>query len=627
MGPPSAPDSVLLSVRFSTASLVALAAGLLVAGSLLAVGCAGGGADEASSRRGKQSDLPSPVVDLSPPSPPPSDPAAAPALDPLDWQLPDPKDSASIAPWFRLFYIQDNRAEMNACGCPGSPTGGLARRAAFVQDLRFLFSGALVVEGPTALSRAAIGIETIRGVDRQRGRALLEFIAQCGPAAFFPGQADFEVVPLPDLLRLAQGQGLPVVATNVAAGSGTSTLRTRWEHRVGDRRVLVLGLVRSPEKEGLRTQLPLMDAVKAVNRELREAAEEGSIDLVVAFTDADLRERKRWLSQGLDVDVLLVAPERDRDRGDHWDDGLFQLRSEPLGRAFRRLDVLFSGPAGRGLHSPSELESSLRRVVAMEELYLLRRSDLSLAEAEGAPEGGTALPPGMDGQPRIDRSRDPESLRGAMASAKASRRKALGPLRGAKTRGHLAVAGRWTIREGLVPDPKIEAAIASHQEDRMAQLKVLVAEPAGGAAIEQPFGSQDQCIDCHAPLLASWARSPHAQAWLHLRERGETRNPDCLPCHTTGFGQVGGFVDPAADRTLLNVQCEACHGPMELHALKAAHPGFRPPAGSPVTSKTCEGCHDKANSPNFDCRSYLRMLPHPVLGPGWEETAAEVCGP
>ena len=386
-------------------------------------------------------------------------------------------------------------------------------------------------------------------------------------------------------------------------------------------------LVRSPEKEGLRTQLPLMDAVKAVNRELREAAEEGSIDLVVAFTDADLRERKRWLSQGLDVDVLLVAPERDRDRGDHWDDGLFQLRSEPLGRAFRRLDVLFSGPAGRGLHSPSELESSLRRVVAMEELYLLRRSDLSLAEAEGAPEGGTALPPGMDGQPRIDRSRDPESLRGAMASAKASRRKALGPLRGAKTRGHLAVAGRWTIREGLVPDPKIEAAIASHQEDRMAQLKVLVAEPAGGAAIEQPFGSQDQCIDCHAPLLASWARSPHAQAWLHLRERGETRNPDCLPCHTTGFGQVGGFVDPAADRTLLNVQCEACHGPMELHALKAAHPGVRPPAGSPVTSKTCEGCHDKANSPNFDCRSYLRMLPHPVLGPGWEETAAEVCGP
>ena len=39
----------------------------------------------------------------------------------------------------------------------------------------------------------------------------------------------------------------------------------------------------------------------------------------------------------------------------------------------------------------------------------------------------------------------------------------------------------------------------------------------------------------------------------------------CLPCHTTGYGQPGGFVSVGETPHMKDIQCEACHGPAGLH--------------------------------------------------------------
>jgi len=61
----------------------------------------------------------------------------------------------------------------------------------------------------------------------------------------------------------------------------------------------------------------------------------------------------------------------------------------------------------------------------------------------------------------------------------------------------------------------------------------------------------------------------------------------CYPCHTTGYGQPGGFVSLDETPHLKNAGCEVCHGPGEEHAR----------TGDPATiigemsKKDCEVCH------------------------------------
>ena len=51
--------------------------------------------------------------------------------------------------------------------------------------------------------------------------------------------------------------------------------------------------------------------------------------------------------------------------------------------------------------------------------------------------------------------------------------------------------------------------------------------------------------------------------------RGETDNPECVGCHTTGYGEPGGLGELTESnvRRFKGVQCEECHGPMGGHPL------------------------------------------------------------
>lgn len=92
---------------------------------------------------------------------------------------------------------------------------------------------------------------------------------------------------------------------------------------------------------------------------------------------------------------------------------------------------------------------------------------------------------------------------------------------------------------------------------------------------EHAFISTKGCRKCHIKQYKSWAETKMAQAFEILKpgERAEAKkgaglDPDkdyttdatCLPCHTTGYGKKGGFVDIATTPELVGVGCEMCHG-------------------------------------------------------------------
>jgi hypothetical protein len=64
-------------------------------------------------------------------------------------------------------------------------------------------------------------------------------------------------------------------------------------------------------------------------------------------------------------------------------------------------------------------------------------------------------------------------------------------------------------------------------------------------------------FDLLKPGVAAEAKTAH-----NLEPNKDyTADAECLSCHTTGYGQPGGFVSVAETPKLVGVQCEVCHGP------------------------------------------------------------------
>lgn len=188
-------------------------------------------------------------------------------------------------------------------------------------------------------------------------------------------------------------------------------------------------------------------------------------------------------------------------------------------------------------------------------------------------------------------------------------------------------------------------------------LTVLTVNAQGGRRrIRMPktifFVGTDKCTgggECHDPWLGAWRNSAHGKTYNLLKpgvraeakQRAEasikdkllkyggrdkvfvdsldvvnadfTNEPFCLMCHTTGFGQTGGFkpgvteIDPD-EPNLEQVGCEVCHSVMggsqyrvlmnntegDFTSAQAEKLGKRYDNN---TGNVCKKCHEHPNSP------------------------------
>jgi cytochrome c553 len=111
-------------------------------------------------------------------------------------------------------------------------------------------------------------------------------------------------------------------------------------------------------------------------------------------------------------------------------------------------------------------------------------------------------------------------------------------------------------------------------------------------APKHDYVGETKCKMCHKAEYESWLTTKHAKAWASLKPE-EQKKAECAECHITG--------KTASDSLLVNVGCEACHGPgADYKSMKimkdaklAAEAGLMP-----ITEETCTRCHNK-KSPNF----------------------------
>jgi len=114
--------------------------------------------------------------------------------------------------------------------------------------------------------------------------------------------------------------------------------------------------------------------------------------------------------------------------------------------------------------------------------------------------------------------------------------------------------------------------------------------------IPDRFDSPETCGKCHAYEYEQWKKTKHAHAYETLRRTGRHEDPECLMCHTMGYGRTGGFTSMKETPGLAGVTCQACHSVRSDHAEK----GVDPEPDINISSRLCMSCHGPVQSPDFD---------------------------
>jgi hypothetical protein len=100
-----------------------------------------------------------------------------------------------------------------------------------------------------------------------------------------------------------------------------------------------------------------------------------------------------------------------------------------------------------------------------------------------------------------------------------------------------------------------------------------------------------KCKTCHPKPFKAQAKTPHAKSLENLTDAGEETNPECLPCHVTGYGKPGGFVDAESTPALAGTTCQGCHGPGSAHIAKGLKKEQRRQTIERTPKDACTKCH------------------------------------
>lgn len=129
------------------------------------------------------------------------------------------------------------------------------------------------------------------------------------------------------------------------------------------------------------------------------------------------------------------------------------------------------------------------------------------------------------------------------------------------------------------------------------------AKPAKPAA----YVGSTACRDCHTKEYESYATySKKAHSSQSIKIMAKKLTPEelrgCFACHTTGYGQPGGFESFEKTPDLANAGCEVCHGPGDAHIASGGDPAF---IKSKLAMSECERCHNPERVRNFNFKPML----------------------
>jgi len=126
------------------------------------------------------------------------------------------------------------------------------------------------------------------------------------------------------------------------------------------------------------------------------------------------------------------------------------------------------------------------------------------------------------------------------------------------------------------------------------------------APAQRSYVGSEACRECHPSEFERFMRnakmaSSFAKVRTLAKRLTDTEMRGCFRCHTTGYGEPGGFRSERETPHLANAGCEVCHGPGSAH-VASAEPGH---IKRHVTLEDCMRCHDEGRVVAFRFRPLM----------------------
>lgn len=179
---------------------------------------------------------------------------------------------------------------------------------------------------------------------------------------------------------------------------------------------------------------------------------------------------------------------------------------------------------------------------------------------------------------------------------------------------HISESQRHLLDE-RIPDSQRMTELLTLYQQMVIDENLTESTPRQQQKSSSQFVGTATCKTCHIDEWASWKTTKHAHAYHTLEVAGREEDPECLTCHTVGFGFSTGFLSIEETPNHPNVGCENCHRAGSTHVKQQSEVSNTTNIGyGIVTETTCLACHTTENSPKFDLKVYSPKIVHTLEG-------------
>ena len=177
--------------------------------------------------------------------------------------------------------------------------------------------------------------------------------------------------------------------------------------------------------------------------------------------------------------------------------------------------------------------------------------------------------------------------------------------------------GEVVLVSDRFPQDEEIAALATAYRAEVRGTKLAIDDPAKlaedmvpGVRATAAFAGTQSCAACHATAAKTWLESGHARAFATLVAFKAEADPNCIACHTVGFGTASGYRREFGEAKLVDVGCESCHGPGSAHVAARRAGGEVTARFHPVGAGDCRKCHHGEFSRPFEYDKFWPAVAH-----------------